>query len=348
MATRGAAETSGGAKRRYYDVLEVAADATTADIRRAFRRLARRHHPDRNPGDPRAEERFKEILRAHDVLVDARLRALYDEFGDDGLRRGFDASRARRRAAGPIGRNGDRGDGSPEPTSAPPRRRRGAIEEFFGGLFARSRPPERGSDVEVTVAVDFLEALGGTERTLSLRRPERCRACDVGNPRDDGRVCEVCEGSGVAEASVRIKARIPAGVLGGSRIRLAGQGGAGKHGGPSGDLWLAVQVAEHPRFGRDGADVTIDVPVTVAEAVRGARLTIPTPEGQVQVRIPAGTQSGRRLRLRGKGAPRLDEGPRGDLIARVLICVPESGESLEEIADSLEPLYSDSFRRRFE
>ena len=161
-------------------------------------------------------------------------------------------------------------------------------------------------------------------------------------------MCEVCGGTGAAEASVRIKARIPAGVLAGSRIRLAGQGGAGKHGGPSGDLWLVMQVAEHPRFGRDGADVTIDVPVTVAEAVRGARLTIPTPEGEVHVRIPTGTQSGRRLRLRGKGAPRLDEGPRGDLIARVLIHVPESGESLGEIADSLEPLYSDSFRRRFE
>jgi molecular chaperone DnaJ len=343
MATRGAAETRGDTKRRFYEILEVAPNATTDEIRRAFRRLARRHHPDQNPGDARAEERFKEIVRAHDVLVDPRQRSLYDEFGEAGLRRGFDPARARVRREATSG-----GDGaSAGHESAPTGRRRGPIEGFLSGLFSRASAPERGSDVEVQVTVGFLEALRGAERTLAIRRPDRCRPCHGRGEGDDGGVCAVCHGSGSVEVTARLKTKVPPGVQTGSRIRLGGQGGAGRNGGPAGDLWMAIHVTEDPRFGRDGDDVTLDVPVTVADAVRGTRIEVPTPEGSVHLRIPAGTQGGARLRLRGKGAPRLDGGRRGDLIARIVIHVPESGEGLEQIAESLEPLYSESFRRRF-
>jgi molecular chaperone DnaJ len=344
MAARGAAETSkrSAARRALYEALEVSPRATTEEIRRAFRRLARAHHPDRNPGDAAAEERFKQILHAHDVLVDARKRALYDEFGEEGLRRGFDAMRARARRD-PSGGARPRAAS----TASAPRRARGPLESFLGGLFGRSQEPERGRDIEVVVAVEFLESLRGTERTLAVRRPERCATCRGAGSVDDA-PCAVCQGRGIVEASFRLQAKVPPGVVSGSRVRLEGQGGAGKDGGPSGDLWMVLQVGAHPLFGRSGDDITIDVPITVADAVRGARLTIPTPEGGVVLRIPAGSQSGRRLRLRGKGAPNLEGGQRGDLLARILIHVPESGDRLAELAESLEPLYSDSFRRRFD
>jgi molecular chaperone DnaJ len=346
MAARGAAETSGrnAARRALYEALEVSPGATTEEIRRAFRRLARTHHPDRNQGDAAAEERFKRIVHAHDVLVDPRQRALYDEFGEEGLRRGFDAmrARARRQTTG-----GARPRGSATAKAPPPKKARGPLEGFLEGLFGRGAEPERGRDIEVLVAIEFLESLRGTERTLSVRRPERCATCS-GAGEVEGEPCSVCRGSRVVETGFRIQAKIPAGVRTGSRVRLEGQGGAGKDGGPSGDLWMTLQVGSHPLFGRSGDDITIDVPITVADAVRGTRIHLPTPDGEVALRIPPGSQSGRRLRLRGKGAPSLESGTRGDLLARIMIHVPESGDGLADLADSLEPLYADSFRRRFE
>jgi molecular chaperone DnaJ len=195
--------------------------------------------------------------------------------------------------------------------------------------------------------VELLEALRGTERTLSVRRPGPCQACRGTGAGEDGFPCSACGGSGSVETAARLRATIPAGVSTGARVRLEGQGGSGRGGAPPGDLWLVMRVADHPLFGRVGDDLTIDVPITVAEAVRGGTLAIPTPEGSVKLRIPPRTQSGRRLRLRGKGAPRLDGGPRGDLLARVLIQIPESGAGLEAIAESLEPLNGSSLRNRF-
>lgn len=349
MAARGAAETSSrsAARRPLYEALEVAPTATTDEIRRAFRRLARTHHPDRNPGDAAAEERFKKILHAHDVLVDPQQRALYDEFGEEGLRRGFDAMRARARRASSGTSRPRAASSSSEAEKARSSKRRGPLEGFLDGLFGRAREPERGRDIDVVVTIEFLESLRGTERTISVRRPDRCATC-----RGDGQVgddpCTICQGSGVVEASFRVQAEIPPGVQTGSRVRLEGQGGAGKDGGPSGDLWMLLHVGSHPLFERSEDDLTIDVPITVADAVRGTRVHLPTPDGEVALRIPAGSQSGRRLRLRGKGAPNLESGTRGDLLARILIHVPESGDGLADLAESMEPLYGDAFRKRFE
>lgn len=347
MTTRRAAEKSGESRGRYYELLEVAPTATEDELRRAFRRLARRDHPDRNPGDPAAAERFKEIVRAYEVLLDPRQRALYDEFDEAGLARGFDAAAARLRRSRAGKRSGS-------PTGAASRsvedtartRPRGALGAWIDGLFRRPEP-ERGKDIEIAIQVDLLEALRGTERTLALRRPGLCPACQGTGTAAGGISCAPCRGSGSVETPVRLRAKIPAGVASGARVRLEGQGGLGRGGAPSGDLWMAIRVAEHPLFDRIGDDLMIDVPITVAEAVRGATIAIPTPEGSVNLRIPPGTQSGRRLRLRGKGAPRLDGGPRGDLFARILIQVPEASPQLEAIAESLEPLYADSFRNRF-
>lgn len=347
MTTRRAAEASSEAPRSFYEVLEVPREATVAELRRAFRRLARRHHPDRNPGDPGAAARFQAILRAYEILADPERRALYDEFGEVGLARGFDAAAARARQARRHESGARRGEDAAAAEGEATSRARGVLGQLFGGIFGRGAEPERGKDVEVVIRLEFLEALRGSQRTLSIRQPGPCPSC-VGAAADTGAgPCKACDGSGTVERAVRLRARIPPGVVTGSRVRLEGQGGRGRGGGPPGDLWMVMQVADHPIFGRSGDDVTIDVPITVAEAVRGGSVAIPTPEGEVSLRIPPGSQSGRRLRLRGKGAPRLDGGTRGDLLARVLIQVPEAGAELAAIAESLEPLYSESFRRRF-
>ncbi len=344
-------ESRRSAEEDLYAVLGVPRAATTDEIRKAYRKLARKYHPDVNPGDKTAEERFKRISRAHDALSDEKQRALYDEFGADALQAGFDPERARqfrdwqrasrtggaggggrgRRARSPFGAGGgDRGFGG--------------FEDLFGGMFNRGPVPERGADVEVAVPVDFLEAVRGASRSISVRRPQPCSACHgTGEtPRGD---CAKCSGSGVVEDPVRLNVKIPAGVETGSRVRVAGKGGAGIDGGPAGDLFMVVEVKPHPLLQREGNDLTLEVPVTVPEAMRGATVTVPTPEGEVALRIPAGTQSGRRLRLRGKGVPRLQGGERGDLYVRVMVQVPEDGDRVRDAIGALEAAYGADVRK---
>ncbi len=312
------------AQRDLYDILGVARTASADEIKRAYRKLAHQYHPDKNPGNKAAEERFKEISAAAEVLQDPKRRKLYDEFGPDALRTGFDEKRAeeyrRYRSQGipPGGMPFDFGDFRTVDV--------GGFGNFdfstiFGDLFGRAggarragQPfPADGGDAEAAIEVSLREAVLGGEREVRI----------------EGRTLRV---------------KIPAGVTDGSQIRLAGQGGHGRHGGRAGDLFLKVTLAEHPLVRRDGRDLAIDLPVTVPEAVEGAEVTLPTFEGPVRFRVPPGSQSGKKIRLRGKGLPDLRGGARGDMYAVVKIVLPEPSEKLEKAARALEPLYKEDPR----
>jgi curved DNA-binding protein len=314
------------AQRDLYDILGVARSATADEIKRAYRKLAKRYHPDVNPGDKAAEERFKEVTAASEVLTDPKKRKLYDEFGPDALRSGFDERRAeeyrRYRSQGipPGGMPFDFGDFRTVNV--------GGVGDFdfssiFGDLFGgagrprgarRGQPfPSDGGHAEAELEVSLREAVLGGERELRL----------------DGRTLRV---------------KIPAGVNDGSQIRLAGQGAPGAHGGKAGDLFLKVRIAEHPLVRREGKDLILDLPVTVPEAVDGAEVTLPTFEGPVRFKVPAGSQSGKKIRLRAKGLPDLRGGQRGDLYAVVRIVLPEPSEKLTHAVRALEPLYAEDPR----
>lgn len=304
------------AGRDLYDILGVSRTASTDEIKKAYRRLAKKYHPDLNPGNKQAEEKFKEATAASEVLTDPKRRALYDEFGPDSLRTGFDEAKAEAyrqwKRAGP-GRPG----GIPFDLGDFERVEVGGFGPFdfgsiFGDLFGsrtrRAAPIAGGADVRAEIEVELREAALGGQRDVRV----------------NGRTLRVT---------------IPAGVGDGSQIRLAGQGEPAAFGGPPGDLYLTVRLRPHPLLRRDGKDLFIDLPVTIPEAVLGAEVTLPTFDGLVRLRVPPGTQAGTQLRLRGKGLPDLRGGPRGDLHAVVKIVLPEAGEPLRRAARTLEDLY---------
>jgi DnaJ-class molecular chaperone len=302
-------------ERDLYADLGLSKGASEEEIRKAYRRLARQHHPDVNPGDAAAEERFKRISFANDVLSDAEKRKRYDEFGISGLADGFDPeqTRAYRRWSqgarqSPFSHAFERGD----------------LDDLLGDLFGmgvggqrRPRGPARARDVEGEVSVDFLDAVRGGEVRVEMQRPD-------GSTR-----------------ALRIK--IPPGADEGTRIRLAGQGEpAPAPGGKAGDLLLRLRVRPHPFFRRHGADLLLDLPVTLPELIKGASVEVPTPDGPVTMKIPPQSQSGRKLRLRGKGAARRRGGGRGDLLVTLVVRLPEAGgPELEEVADRLQEIYAD-------
>ena len=348
-----------GKDRDLYAVLGVAKDATADQIKKSYRKLARKYHPDVNPGDKSAEERFKEVSRAHDVLSDETQRKNYDEFGEDALQSGFDPAKARefrrwQQAAGGRGRGAGGFGGRRAEASDFEDVLRGAgsqggfhgFEDLFGGVFGRrSGPaPQRGSDLEVPIRVEFMEAVRGTSRAITLRRPEACAACGGTGVVAGNQACARCGGDGVIEESVRLNVKIPAGVETGSRVRVAGKGGAGTHGAPAGDIYIVVEVNEHPLLEREGNDLTLEVPITVGEALLGASIKVPTPDGEVSLKIPPGTQSGRRLRLRGKGVPDLHGGARGDFYVRTMVHVPDRADKAGEAVQQLESAYQRSPR----
>ena len=344
-----------GKQRDLYAVLGVAKDATADQIKKAYRKLARKYHPDVNPGDKVAEERFKELSRAHDVLSDETQRANYDEFGEDALQSGFDPAKARefKRWQEAAGRGGFRGRRAAPSGFEDVFRGGGStggggfhgFEDLFGGVFGRAAAaPQRGSDLEVPIRVEFMEAVRGTSRAISLRRPETCPACAGTGVVAGGQPCGRCGGDGVLEESVRLNVKIPAGVETGSRVRVAGKGGAGSHGAPAGDIYIVVEVNEHPLLEREGKDLTLEVPITVGEAVLGASIKVPTPDGEVSLKIPPGTQSGRRLRLRGRGVPDLHGGARGDLYVRTMVHVPDRADEASAAVEQLESAYQRSPR----
>jgi DnaJ-class molecular chaperone len=345
-----------------YGVLGVGKNASPDEIKKAYRKLARKYHPDFNPGNKQAEERFKEISVANDVLTTPEKRKLYDEFGMEGLQAGFDPARARE-----YKRWADSGHGfsfRPEgpsedfgfafETGGRRRRRREADEErsftdfinqmFGGGATAASQAPARGQDVEHPIEVDFLDALRGTQTAVTVRRPAPCPQCK-GTGRQGVRACTRCGGTGTIEQRERLTVKIPPGVGDGSRVRVKGKGGVGPDG-AAGDLYFVVKVRPHPLVKREGKDLTIEVPITVGEAIRGATIEVPTPDGPVRLKIPKGSQSGHRLRLTGRGVRDPKGGTPGDLYVRLMVQVPRNGaaEGLEKAVEALEGAYSENPR----
>jgi DnaJ-class molecular chaperone len=287
--------------RDLYEVIGVARDVDADALRKAYRKLARKFHPDVNPGDKKAEERFKELSRAYDVLSDPEKRRAYDEFGELSLQGGFDAEAARRAQRGFGARRG-RASGPSSEVEFDLGDMDDVFSRFFGGAAGGTAPRRRGPDVEAELELDFLEAARGGEKKLTLALSQARGAV----------------------TSETVTVRIPAGVADGGRIRLSGKGGAGARGGPPGDLFATIRVRPHPVFRREGRDVVLDAPITVAEAIRGARIEVPTLDGRATVAIPPGTDSGRKLRLRGKGIADPSGGAPGDLYVVVQIRVPKN------------------------
>ncbi len=295
-------------RRDLYEVLGVARGADADAIRTSYRALARKFHPDLNQGRSESEERFKEVSEAYAVLSDAEKRALYDEFGAISLDAGFNAEAARgsRRFGGGFGQPGGDGYGFNIDD---------VLGSVFGGRGRRSAASFRGEDLEVTLELEFLEAARGATRQINVMRPGH-----------DGR-----------PASERVTVRIPPGVDDGGRIRIAGKGAESRGGGPAGDLFAKIRIRPSAIFRRDGRDLLLDLPVTVSEATLGARIEIPTLDGTATVTIPPGSDSGRRLRLRGKGIADPKSGARGQLYVTVQIRVPvgldaDARAKLQEIA----------------
>ncbi|MCA9645709.1 MAG: DnaJ domain-containing protein [Polyangiaceae bacterium] len=293
----------------YYDELGVSRSASADEIKKAFKKLTKELHPDRNQGDADKERRFKAVNRAHQVLSDEKKRALYDEFGEEGLREGFDpdvyrAYRSRgRRGGGPQGNINFEDIFSAAQGSG--------VGDMFGDLFGGGRRrnggggfgnmPMKGSDVLSEVQVSFVDAIAGSTMKLRLQ-------------------------DGGEEVSVRI----PPGADDGDKVRVKGHGAPGMGGGPAGDLILSIRVSPHPYFERDGLDLHVDLPISVTEAYYGAKVRVPTPGGDVTLTVPKGAQSGQLARLKGRGVKRKDKV--GDIYARFIIKLPEGEDEAIEAA----------------
>jgi molecular chaperone DnaJ len=361
------------AKADYYALLGVSRNAKEPDIKKAYRRMARKNHPDVNPGDKSAEERFKKIQEAYDVLSDAKKRAIYDQYG-------FYSENFREQPGGGRGPGG----GSPHGFDfsgmdfgeSGQSSFRDVFSELFGGGGTRGRSsgPAKGEDLEHHLNISFMESIQGLSTRMTLNRNMACSACDGsgldraagqqtcprcqgsgqegkahgfmrfsgpcrvcgGTGRVGGR-CGVCGGSGAVSSQESITVRIPAGVANGFRMRVPGKGNAGRAGGPSGDLYLIISVRPHEFFGREGNDIVCTVPITVMEAALGTKIEVPSLDGKALLRIPPGTQSGQKFRLRGKGAPSLRGDATGNQIVEVRVIVPKvaderSREILRELA----------------
>jgi DnaJ-class molecular chaperone len=304
--------------RDYYEVLGLNRNATESEIRSAYRKLARKYHPDVNPKDKSAEEKFKEVNEAYEVLSDAEKRKRYDELGPN-----WKSGQEFRPPPGwqDVEFGDVFGGGSP-----------GGFSDFFETLFggrrgtgrARAGPgfTMRGSDIEAEIELMLEEAHRGAARSISLQRTEACPDCRGTGSKDGTTPCPTCRGAGAVARPKTLTVTIPAGVRDGSVIRLAGQGQAGAGGGAAGDLFLRVRVQPHRLFDLTGTDdVQVELPVTPWEAALGAKVSVPTLEGPVEVTIPAGTQGGQRLRLRGQGLNRRGGG-RGDQYAKLKIVNP--------------------------
>ena len=361
-------------KRDYYEVLGVSKGASDDEIKKAYRKLAKKYHPDMNPGDKEAEAKFKEVNEAYSILSDKEKRARYDQFGHAGVDPNYGAG-------GPGGGFGgfdmgdiDLGD---------------IFGSFFGGGFGgfggsgqRRNGPQKGESLRANLTITFEEAAFGCEKEINLNRTEECDACHgsgcepgttaetcpdcrgtgvvrvqqrtggfafsstapCSRCRGTGKIihspCKSCGGSGSVKKSKRITVTIPAGIDDGQAISLRGQGNAGKNGGPAGDLIVGVRVKPHPQFRRDGTTVLYEQPVSFSQAAMGAELEIPTIDGKVKYTLPAGTQPGTTFRLRGKGIPELRGRGRGDQYVTVRVQVPtslnsEQKEALRAFAQSM-------------
>jgi molecular chaperone DnaJ len=359
-----------------YDTLGVKKDASADEIKKAYRKLAGQYHPDRNPGDASAEEKFKEVQNAYDTLSDPEKRKAYDQFGTTNGRTGFDPRNVN--FGGGNFRVEDLGD-------------LGDLFSGLGGLFnrgggarAQQRRPERGPDLEVPVNVSFEDSLRGLETKIPVEVTTACRECGgtgaepgttpvicpvcngrgvvsesqglfaLSQPcprcRGNGTViekpCHVCHGTGRERRTKRYTVKIPAGVKDGTRIKLKGKGEAGANGGPNGDLVVVTHVTPSRLFERRGTDLVIDVPISYAEAALGASVEVPTPYGdRVSLKVKSGSQDGTLLRIRGHGAPKLNASGKGDLLARLRLTVPKKLSKQEKQAlEELQKLQRDDPR----
>jgi molecular chaperone DnaJ len=345
-------------KQDYYEMLGVSRKAAQKEIRAAYRKLARKHHPDLNPGDKSAEERFKQVQEAYDTLSDPKKRQMYDQFGFETPGAGGVPPEAANDVHFDFGGFDFGGaGGSTGGTSF-----RDLFSQFFrgqGGAAAAQAGPEPGTDLEYQIDITFWEAVRGTVRKLTVARLEVCSECRgsgaVGQPQTcsvcggsgqvtqtsgrmrfnvsctrcggTGRVrtlCRVCGGDGRVRRADTIDVRIPAGVSSGSRVRVPGRGNAGTAGAPPGDLYIITDVQPHPFFERRGDDLYTVVPITITEASLGAKIEVPTLDGRALLRVPPGTNSGQRLRLRDKGVPSARKAShRGDLYVELQVVVPK-------------------------
>ncbi len=335
-------------KRDYYEVLGVGREASEEEIKKAYRKLALKYHPDRNPGNKEAEEKFKEATEAYEVLRDPQKRSQYDRFGHSGLKGGFqgfdfqgfdlsDALRAFMRDFGGFG-----------------------FGDFFGERTASRHGLRRGPDLQVRLKLSLEGIAAGVEKTIKLKRFQRCptcggtggklRTCPTCGGRGEvrrvsqgifgqfvnvstcptcggeGRVidqaCSTCGGEGRVKAPSTVTVKVPAGVTTGNYIPIKGGGDVGPRGGPSGDLIVLIEEKEHPNFQRQGDDLLLELPISIPQAVLGDQVEIPTLEGRVNLKISAGSQSGMLFRLRGKGIPHLQHYGRGDLLVRIMVWIP--------------------------
>ena len=361
-------------KKDYYETLGVAKSADAEEVRKAYRKLARKYHPDLNPGDKAAEERFKNVQEAYDILSDEEKRKTYDQYGfyspnippnggggasggssGPGFG-GFDfAEYMRQQQQAGAGAQTDEGD---VPGG-------GSFRDIFGSFFGGSRArqgtpqPERGSDLEYGLNVDFWQAIRGTQVKLNISRQETCPTCHGSGaagsnvavcPECDGsgtvtqmagamkfnltcprcggtgrlkNACPTCRGEGRVSHPDTVEVRIPQGVAAGSRLRVAGKGNVGVAGGPAGDLYITIRLEEHPFFKRSGDNIDVQIPLSVSEAGLGAKIEVPTIDGRALLKIPQGTQNGQRFRLRDKGIFNARKNARGDEIVEVVLRSPD-------------------------
>jgi len=324
----------------YYDILGVKRDATEKEIRAAYRKLARKFHPDVNPGDKTAEAKFKEINAANEVLSDADKRRKYDKFGDKWEYSDQIEEQQRQQAsAGQWFRTAGRGTrtgggfGGVETDL-------GDLGDIFGNVFrGRSKPVARkGENLEHPLDVSLEEAYRGTTRTLTIQNNEPCVGCK-GTGLAGEAICRVCDGAGYVTRPRKLEVKIPAGVKIGSRVRIAGEGQPGTSGGSKGDLYLLINVLSSERFERKGDDLYEDVDVPLYDALLGGEAPVLTMTGRVMLKIPAGSQNGKTIRLTGKGMPRLGGSGQGDLYARIRVMLPDHLSQPErELFDQLRAL----------
>ncbi len=305
------------AGKDYYAILGVKRDAGEAEIKKAYRRLARKHHPDVNPGDKSAEARFKEINEAYEVLSDSEKRRKYDQFGDQW------------QYADQFTKAGAQGPAADFATGGQSFNFEGDIGSLFGDLFqgfgtrtsGRRARARRGRDVDYPVEVILEEAFHGTNRVITLEAEEPCPSCG-GSGKIQNLPCSTCRGAGSRRRLKQLEVKLPAGVGDGSRVRVAGQGEPGYAGGPNGDLYLVVSVKPHRLFERKNDDLRVEVTVPFTVAALGGEIEIPTLKGKIALKIPSETQNGRTFRLSGQGMPHLGNSARGDLLATIKVVLP--------------------------